>query len=268
MKKTILTTLTHAALSLCLLMPMTANIQAAQPSSSTGLRSAMTLQAPVTVTTDLEALETSQNAYGQLVPVEKYTEGTLLAIDHTGVARVLVDDQELNIRVSCLAITEEQKQAIAEEKEKELEERRKVEEARQKVAEAEQESQLAAAQNHYSDELEEEDLEIEVSNAYSWSGSVLTPSAGVNYGPSGRETYYNLPMDGVVSIMRSIGNNDAYWVREDGVKMLGSYVMVAAHLPTRPRGSLVPTSLGMGIVCDTGTFALSDHTQLDIAVAW
>lgn len=103
---------------------------------------------------------------------------------------------------------------------------------------------------------------------YEYDGSVLNRTDGVNNGPSGRETYYNLPMEGVVEIMRAMGNTDPYWVREDGVKMLGDYVMVAAHLPTRPRGSYVKTSLGMGIVCDTGTFALKDHYQLDIAVNW
>lgn len=75
-------------------------------------------------------------------------------------------------------------------------------------------------------------------------------------------------MDGVISIMRGIGNNDPYWVRGDGVKMLGDYVMIAADLSIRPRGSLVPTSLGMGIVCDTGSFIHSNPTQIDIAVAW
>lgn len=68
--------------------------------------------------------------------------------------------------------------------------------------------------------------------------------------------------------MRAMGNNDEYWVREDGVKMLGDYVMVAAHLGIRPRGSIVETSLGKGIVCDTGGFAHGNPTQLDIATAW
>ena len=81
-----------------------------------------------------------------------------------------------------------------------------------------------------------------------------------------KETYYNLDMSGVISIMRGIGNNDQYWVRSDGVKMLGDYVMVAANLNIRPRGSLVETSLGTGIVCDTGGFAAVNPTQLDIAV--
>lgn len=100
------------------------------------------------------------------------------------------------------------------------------------------------------------------------SGNHLTKSSGVYNGPSGKETYYNLDMSGVVSIMRGIGNNDEYWVRSDGVKMLGDYVMVAADFSTRPRGSLIETSLGTGIVCDTGTFVYNDPTQLDIAVTW
>lgn len=106
------------------------------------------------------------------------------------------------------------------------------------------------------------------SNSYTWNGTKLTAAMGVNYGPSGKETYYNMDMSGVISIMRSIGNNDTYWVRSDGVKMLGDYVMIAANLSLRPRGSLVPTSLGMGIVCDTGGFAYSNPTQVDIAVTW
>ena len=75
-------------------------------------------------------------------------------------------------------------------------------------------------------------------------------------------------MDGVVSIMRGIGNDDEYWVRDDGCKMLGDYIMVAADLSIRPRGSLVDTSLGKGIVCDTGSFTNSNPYQLDIAVSW
>ena len=103
---------------------------------------------------------------------------------------------------------------------------------------------------------------------YSWEGPRLTRQAGTNQGPTGKETYYNLNMSGVVNIMRNMGNNDEYWVREDGVKMLGDYVMVAANLENYPRGSLVESSLGTAIVCDTGTFAADNPEQLDIAVAW
>ena len=87
-------------------------------------------------------------------------------------------------------------------------------------------------------------------------------------GPSGKETYYNLNMNGVVNIMRRMGNTDEYWVRDDGCKMLGDYIMCAANLRVHPRGSLVESSLGTCIVCDTGGFASRNSNQLDIAVTW
>lgn len=120
----------------------------------------------------------------------------------------------------------------------------------------------------------EEVKEIEVeewipASEYYWDGEILTPTKGVNWGPSGKETYYNLPMDGIIEIMRVYCNNyDEHWIREDGCHMLGDYIMVAADLSIRPRGSFVPTSLGMGIVCDTGGFIYIDPYQLDIAVVW
>lgn len=101
-----------------------------------------------------------------------------------------------------------------------------------------------------------------------YSGAVLTPSSGTVMGPSGKETYYNLNMSICVSNAQRAGASGEYWVREDGVKMLGDYVMVAANFSIHPLASLVPTSLGMGIVVDTGGFALNNPTQLDIAVAW
>lgn len=111
-------------------------------------------------------------------------------------------------------------------------------------------------------------VEVNKKPEFVWTGPVLDQRKGVNFGPTGRETYYNLPMGGVIKIMRSIGNTDNYWVREDGVKMLGEYIMVAANLNVFPRGTIVPTSLGMGIVCDTGDSAKKNPRQLDIAVAW
>ena len=98
--------------------------------------------------------------------------------------------------------------------------------------------------------------------------NALTASGGVYYGPSGKETYYNLNMSGVIDIMRGMGNNDTYWVREDGAKMLGDYIIVAADLNKYPRGTIVETSLGKGIVCDTGSFTQNSDTQLDIATDW
>ena len=100
---------------------------------------------------------------------------------------------------------------------------------------------------------------------------VLTKVNGTINGPSGKETYYNLNMTNVIKIMRNLGYDAEeypYWVRDDGVKMFGPYVMVAANLVIRPRGTIVQTSLGKGIVVDTGEFAKYDTTQIDIAVTW
>jgi hypothetical protein len=99
----------------------------------------------------------------------------------------------------------------------------------------------------------------------------LTKQAGTIQGPSGKETYYNLDMSGIVSVMRSCGYSEEkypYWIRDDGVKMLGDYVMVAAAFDVRPRGTIIDSSLGTAIVCDTGGFAASNKTQLDIATNW
>lgn len=101
--------------------------------------------------------------------------------------------------------------------------------------------------------------------------SSLSPRTGVCYGPSGKETFYNLPMDRVVQTMRNKGYTEddyPYIEREDGVKCLGDYVIVAASLEKYKRGQIIETSLGQGIVCDTGEFALNDIDQIDIAVTW
>lgn len=100
------------------------------------------------------------------------------------------------------------------------------------------------------------------------TNGVLTAYKGVNYYGDQKETYYNLPMDGVISIAKSQGIEGEYWVREDGCKMYGDYIIVAANLDTHPRGSLVETSLGTGIVLDTGGFAVSNPNQIDIATDW
>ena len=99
----------------------------------------------------------------------------------------------------------------------------------------------------------------------------LTKQGGVFQGPSGKETYYNLNMSGVVNIMRGLGYSEEeypYWERSDGVKMIGPFVIVAADFGIRPRGTILETSLGTALVCDTGGFATGSSTTLDIAVKW
>ena len=113
-----------------------------------------------------------------------------------------------------------------------------------------------------------EETEEQIPPPTTWTGSKLTRSKGVNYGPVGKEAYYNLNMSGVVRMMRNRGydaTNYPYWVRSDGCKMLGPYIILAANLNHFSRGSVVECSLGWGIVCDTGHLG---YNQLDIAVTW
>lgn len=98
----------------------------------------------------------------------------------------------------------------------------------------------------------------------------LTKRAGVHVNSHGfKETYYNLPMEGIVRRMRAKGYSEEqypYWIREDGAKMLGPLVMVAADLNVHHRGKVIHTSLGPSIVCDTGS-AIKGR-RIDIATAW
>ena len=98
--------------------------------------------------------------------------------------------------------------------------------------------------------------------------SCLNKTNGVFEGPSGKETYYNLNMQRCIRLMEALGYNYKFWIREDGVKMYGNYVMCAADLSIRPKGTILQTSLGTGIVCDTGSFVNQNRYQLDIATSW
>ena len=95
----------------------------------------------------------------------------------------------------------------------------------------------------------------------------LTRSLGRVDGVSEVETWYNLPMDLVIENMRKRGYSEAdylFYIRNDGVKMFGDFVIVAADLNKYPRGSVVYTTLGQGMVLDTG----EDLDVFDIAVIW
>ena len=122
------------------------------------------------------------------------------------------------------------------------------------------------------------DKNNEIDYTPNWDGPALSTKLGRIKGPSGgEETYYDADciskagMNNVVSHMREMGFSEEeypYEIREDGVRTLGNYVMVAADLSIHPRGSFVETSLGIGIVCDTGDFTNSNPNQLDIATNW
>jgi len=88
----------------------------------------------------------------------------------------------------------------------------------------------------------------------------FTDSQGVVH----RETYYDLPMGGV---MGKCGGT--YSVRADGVKVdQDGYILVAANLDIYPRCSIVETSLGLGKVYDTGEFVKRYPHGFDLATDW
>ena len=116
-------------------------------------------------------------------------------------------------------------------------------------------------------ESRREELANQTRSLY-WDGPVLSRRNGSVNGPSGKETYYNLNMSGCVRNMNRRGYYYEVWVRNDGVKMFGDYIMCAANLGVHPFGSLVESSLGTCIVVDTGGFAARNAHQLDIAVTW
>lgn len=91
---------------------------------------------------------------------------------------------------------------------------------------------------------------------------ILTASLGrIQYG-NHTETWYDLPMDRVVANAQEAGIPCEYWVRDDGVKMFGEWVIMASH-PSETQGSSVEMSLGQSIALDRHTAG-----QLDIATDW
>ena len=65
---------------------------------------------------------------------------------------------------------------------------------------------------------------------------------------------------------RGIKGSDDYWVRADGCKMCGIYIICAGAEDRY--GEIIDTSRGKGIILDTGDFAKDDPTAIDMAVNW
>lgn len=100
--------------------------------------------------------------------------------------------------------------------------------------------------------------------------NVLTKRGGVNYFGQQKETWYNLPMQRVLNRAHKVfwTDDSVYWIDDRGVKRFGSFIIVAADYSVHPYGSLVETSLGTGIVLDSGKFTETNKLQVDIAVNW
>ena len=94
---------------------------------------------------------------------------------------------------------------------------------------------------------------------------ILTARLGTVQYNGHKETWYNLPMGKCVQRAQDMGIPCEQWEREDGVKMFGPWVIVAAH-PSVTRYTIVDTSLGQGIVLDRHT--CQDKNLYDIAVNW
>ncbi|MBR1751130.1 MAG: hypothetical protein IJ740_09675 [Ruminococcus sp.] len=196
----------------------------------------------------ITAVNTAENNFDSLTALGNVAENNNVYIENIGTLMGEVAAQNMNVaKAQAERIEKQEKEKEEAAKKKALEEQKKKEE---------EEAAQAAA---------------EAAMAYD-PDNCLSTSSGVYYGPSGKETYYNLDMSTVVSIMREMGySEDAYpyYIRDDGCKMLGNYVIVACNFDLRPRGTLVQTSLGTGIVCDTSPVFVGDAaTQVDIAVAW
>lgn len=130
---------------------------------------------------------------------------------------------------------------------------------------------LEELQTEEEPEIEEEtetDIE-EIETVYIYEGKKLNSVIGTVSGPSGKETYYNLSMDKVIQYMKRLGYDYPYWVREDGCKMYGDYVMVATDTRRFPKGTIIETTLGLGIVCDHCDSAAGyNGVWIDIATTW
>lgn len=203
---------------------------------------------------DVEAAEAAEAAE------EKMDNLTVReAVDLAGVTE---DADETGIVMARQVVNEyeakQEEKRVAKVKKQKEERKKRIEQARQ-----EQKERAAARIAHQNT--------VKTGGNPHWNGKRISRSSGSVMGPSGKETYYNLNMSVCVRVMRRMGFSEAeypYAVRADGVKTLGGLVMVAANLGIRPKGTLIETSVGTGIVVDTGGFAKRNKTQLDIAVNW
>ena len=95
---------------------------------------------------------------------------------------------------------------------------------------------------------------------------VLTAALGRIQFQGHDETWYDLDMSRIIrQTDAAVGMTNMYNVRSDGAKCYGPFVIVAADLNVHPRYSLVETSLGTGVVLDTGEFT---GETIDIATNW
>ena len=96
--------------------------------------------------------------------------------------------------------------------------------------------------------------------------SILSATKGRNQFMGHEETYYNLNMSRVVQRADQIFGINPYWINEKGAKMYGPYIICAGAADRY--GEIIDTSLGKGIILDTGDFARKNPENIDIATNW
>lgn len=108
------------------------------------------------------------------------------------------------------------------------------------------------------------------SNYDVYEEEILNPDNGTIEGPSGKETYYNLPMNYIVGRLKRLGYKGDYWIRDDGMKMYGDKIIVAANWDVHPFGSTVQTSRGMGLIADMcgSSYTSGNPYWIDLAANW
>lgn len=95
----------------------------------------------------------------------------------------------------------------------------------------------------------------------------LTARGGVFMNPATgmKETWYDLDVSRCIKRAQDMGIPCEYWVREDGCRMFGKWIVLASH-PSITRYTRIQTSLGEGIVLDRHT--VDDPNLIDIATTW
>ena len=94
---------------------------------------------------------------------------------------------------------------------------------------------------------------------------------GYYEGPNGKEFYYNIDAYGIIKLARSKGYDEEsypYWVREDGCRMFGKYIICAVDYNKHSYGSIINTSLGKAICLDTGGLLIDGTRDVDILTDW
>ena len=131
----------------------------------------------------------------------------------------------------------------------------------------EESTQVQSEDNIEEDIIEKETIfvveETKTTTEWWWEGEKISPNNLKVDGPSGIETCFNENIEEILDNMWNNGFIGEYWIREDGVKMFGKYIICKANPNNKSLGTIIPTTIGIAIVCDVNT-----EENVCIAVTW